>query len=226
MPKLTDDELGELLRETFAGKESLADRLPEAPKRRRPTPALLAAAAVVAVLAGVLYGVGRLGPADPVSPADSVSPAATAAVTRSPARPYTVSTVPLPPFTNGGEIWGAVTVDLLRRFKPDGGGDWEAVQVNGGHPPGVKPAITFSPGVKAQIADAVRPVAPVRWGGPESPVSCTPGRIPIVFLDPIVYRGDQAEVHTFMTWGCGAKYQQSVTYRVEKVGGSWKVTAR
>ncbi|MDX6283081.1 MAG: hypothetical protein QOH03_4152, partial [Kribbellaceae bacterium] len=57
MPKLTDEEVGQLLRETFTEKEELLDHLPEAttiPVRRRKAPVLLAAAAVIVILAGVL----------------------------------------------------------------------------------------------------------------------------------------------------------------------------
>ncbi|MEV8376930.1 hypothetical protein AB0P21_29575 [Kribbella sp. NPDC056861] len=54
MPRLTDEEVGQLLRETFTEKEQLLDRLPVAttrPVRRWRTP-LVAAAAVIAVLGG------------------------------------------------------------------------------------------------------------------------------------------------------------------------------
>lgn len=61
MAQLTDEEVGALLRETFADKENLVDQLPTAttPPVRRKAPALLAAAAVVAVLAGTITIAGR-----------------------------------------------------------------------------------------------------------------------------------------------------------------------
>ena len=74
MAKLTDDDIEQLLRETFADKENLVDELPSATKRRSPGPVLLAAAAVLVVLAGVLYAVNRAGDPDAVSPAGQVSP--------------------------------------------------------------------------------------------------------------------------------------------------------
>ncbi|MFF1823440.1 hypothetical protein ACFVWG_39425 [Kribbella sp. NPDC058245] len=56
MPKLTDDQLGDLLRETFADHEADV-LLPKATKRRPLIPVLVAAAAVLAVLGGTLYTV-------------------------------------------------------------------------------------------------------------------------------------------------------------------------
>ena len=74
MAKLTDEELERLLRETFADKEDLLDSLPQATKRRRPVaPLLLAAAAVLAVLGSILYGVSRGGDLDPVPPVATAS---------------------------------------------------------------------------------------------------------------------------------------------------------
>ncbi|WUJ74396.1 hypothetical protein OG809_14255 [Kribbella soli] len=212
MTRLTDDELGELLSETFAGKENLIDRLPEATKRRSPGPALLAAAAVLAVLAGVLYGANRLANADPVAPA------ATSTATPTPA-----STPPSGSTGDGGDIWGAVVVAMARQFKP-AGVNWQAIQVNGGHLGSRPVTITFSPEVRAQIEQAVRPVAPVIWGGPESPVSCTPGPVPIITVYPIFHYPDHSEVRAVFVRGCGNRHDE--TYRLERVGGVWKVTQR
>lgn len=58
MPKLTDEEVGQLLRETFADKENLVDQLPSATTARRKLPMLLAAASVLAVLGGGVAIVG------------------------------------------------------------------------------------------------------------------------------------------------------------------------
>ena len=207
MTKLTDDELGELLRETYAGKESLVDRLPEATRRRSPAPALLAVTAVLAVLAGVLYGVNRLGGAD------SVDPAATSTATP--------ASTPLAGSDESGDIWGAVVVAMARQFKP-AGVNWQAIQVNGGHLGSRPQTVTFSPEVRVQVARAVKPVAPVVWGGPESPVSCKPGPVPIITVYPIFAYPDHREARAVFVRGCGNRHD--VTYRLEKAGAVWKVT--
>lgn len=209
MTRLTDDELGELLSETFADKENLVDRLPEASKRHGRGPALLAAAAVIAVLAGVLYGADLLDNADPVAP------------------PATSTATPTPTafsrIAGDGDIWGAVVVAMARQFKP-AGVQWEAIQVNGSHL-GSRPAtVTFSLAARAKIERAVKPVAPVIWGGPESPVSCTPGPVPIITVYPIFIYPDHTEVRAVFARGCGNRHD--VTYRLEKAGGVWKVTPR
>src|SRR5882757_510311 len=72
MTKPTDEEIGTLLRETFADKENLVDQLPEGTKHRR-MPVLLAAAAVLVILGGILYAAGSGDPSPP--------PAAQATVT-------------------------------------------------------------------------------------------------------------------------------------------------
>ncbi|TKK81409.1 hypothetical protein [Kribbella jiaozuonensis] len=103
MTKLTDEELGDLLRETFADRETLVRQLPEATKRRHPGPILLAAAAVLAVLAGVLYGVHRADRPDPAPPVAAA--------------------------TEPGDIWGAAIVAIARQFAPAGG--WQSIEVSG-----------------------------------------------------------------------------------------------
>jgi hypothetical protein len=210
MTRLTDDELGELLSETFAGKENLIDRLPETTKRRGRGAALLAAAAVIVVLAGVLYGADRLRNPDPVAPSATSTATSTAtALARSTG--------------DGGEIWGAVVAAMARQFKP-AGVSWQAIQVNGGRLGPRSATITFSPEVRAEIERAVKPVAPVIWGGPASPASCTPGPVPIITVYPIFIYPDHTEVRAVFARGCGKAHDE--TYRLESVGGIWKVTWR
>jgi hypothetical protein len=203
--RLTDDELGDLLRETFAERETLADHLPEATKRRNPAPVLLAAAAVLVVLVGVLYGVHRPDRSDP-------PPAAT---------PAAVS--------EDGIIWAAAVVSIARLAEPADG--WQAVQVFGQgqraqaqtFKASPTPVVTFSAAAKAQIEEAVRPLAPVTWGGVEE--SCVGAlRVATVTVGPVVSKADHKEVHASIFYGCGSGRGSILTYRIEKVDGSWKVT--
>lgn len=200
MPKLTDAELGELLRETFAEREQLADHLPEAtepPRRRNPAPILLAAAAVLAVLAGVLYGVNR-------DPAPQVA---------------------TPAVSEEGAIWGAVIAAIARRSEPADG--WQVIQVFGeGNRPNTQhpkktpsPVVTFSAAAKEQIEQAVRPLAPVQWDAPDE--GCTPRRVATVTVGPVVSKPDHKEVFANIFFDCGRG--ALLTYRIEKVDSSWKV---
>ncbi|TCC29800.1 hypothetical protein [Kribbella sindirgiensis] len=215
MAQLTDDELGELLRETFADKEALADHVPEATKRRSPLPALVAAAAVLVVLAGVLYGVQRAGRPDPAPPV-ATSAASDAASDAA---------------TDNGDIWGAAIATATRRFQPDGA-SWQAVQVYGAFavstasdPPRlIKPGLTLTELDKQRIERAVNPVAPVRWSAPFPPSTCLPGRVPRVVVNPVVGKGDHREVRIMFTLGCSGS-THSGKYLVEKIDGAWKVTA-
>jgi hypothetical protein len=202
--RLTDDELGDLLRETFADHETLPDHLPRATKRRNPAPVLLAAAAVLAVVVGVLYGVHRSGQHDPAQPV------ATAAV------------------TDDGDIWGAAIVTLAGRFAPPEG--WQSIQVDGAgdrpmprpHDATQPPAVTFSAVAKTRIEQAVAPLAPVQWASPVAVQSCN-RHVPSVTVGPIVDRGDHKEVAVSISYDCGLRGYLP-TYRIEKVDGAWKVT--
>ncbi|WP_327639385.1 hypothetical protein OHB24_13740 [Kribbella sp. NBC_00482] len=204
LTRLTDDELGDLLRETFAERETLTDHLPEATKRRNPVPVLLAAAAVLAVLVGVLYGVHRPDRSDQPLAA---SPAATSAG------------------PDDGRIWAAATVSIARLAEPSDG--WQVVQVFGqGQRPHTQvlkaspaPVVTFSAAAKARIEEAVRPLAPVAWGGVDE--ACTARRVATVTLGPVVSKADHQEVHASIFYDCGRG--SILTYRIEKVAGTWKV---
>jgi hypothetical protein len=202
MPKLTDEELGDLLRETFADRETLADHLPEATKRRNPGPVLLAAAAILAVLAGVLYGVHRADRPDPAPP---------------------VATAPEP-----GDIWGAAIVTIARKFAPAGG--WQSIEVYGpgDRPQSLPPKATPTPVVKMtaqdrkRIEQVVAPVAPIVWDGRDSGNSCDGRRVATVTVGSIVDKGDHQEVAVSIFYDCGRGWLPN--YRIEKVDGVWKVT--
>jgi hypothetical protein len=203
--RLTDEELGDLLRETFTERETLADHLPEATKRRNPVPVLLAAAAVLVVLAGVLYGVHR--PDRPSQPL-AATPAATS------------------PDSDDGRIWAAAVVSIARRVEPSDG--WQVVQVFGqgqrAETQALKaspaPVVTFSATAKARIEMAVRPLAPVTFDG-EDP-SCADRRVATVTVGPVVSKTDHKEVHTSIFYDCGRG--SILTYRIEQAAGIWKVT--
>ena len=205
--RLTDDELGDLLRETFAEHETLTDHLPEATKRRSPVPVLLAAAAVFIVLVGglygVLYGVHR--------PDRSNQP---------------LSAAPAAAGSDDGSIWAAAVVSIVRRVEPSDG--WQVVQVFGqgqrAHTQVLKasppPVVTFSAVAKMRIEQAVRPLAPVTFDG-EDP-SCSARRVATVTVGPVVSKSDHKEVHASIFYDCGRG--SILTYRIEKTAGIWKVT--
>jgi len=215
MPKLTDAELGALLRETFVSKQDLVEHLPEATKRRNAVLPLLAAAAVLVVLAGVLYGVQSAGQPEP---APSVSDAAA------------------PVTTVDGDIWGAAIAMAARRFQ-SGGVKWEAVQVSeqvSGQVSGQvaeqssgrfnatpAPGETLTALDKRRIAQVVTPVAPVRFTASVSPSVCAPGRVPSVIVGPIIDKGDHREVRVTFVLGCGVS--RGGTYLLRNSNGSWKV---
>lgn len=202
MGKLTDEDIEQLLRETFADKENLDDELPLATKPgRRLGPALLAAAAVVAVLAGVLYGVAR--GTDP----EPAPPVATAAA------------------TDDGDIWGAVIVDVAQAVQPAQG--WTTVQVSGQLTPAIRrenagrwlAAAKFSALDKERIERAVGVVAPVEW---DHSFACGLQRVATVSVGAIHDLGDHKEVSASIIYRCG--YVYAATYRVEQASGGWTVT--
>jgi hypothetical protein len=125
MPKLTDDEVGTLLRETFVDKENLVDQLPTAttsPARRK-APALLAAAAVVAVLAGTVTVAGRdhqetARPTSTPQVAEKAEPASSTG-------PMTGSTTAELNLTAHG--WALALKEVTKAERPPGG--WPVVKV-------------------------------------------------------------------------------------------------
>jgi hypothetical protein len=214
MTRLTDDELGELLRETFAGQEELIDKLPEATNRRNPLPAMLAAAAVLVVLAGVLYGIHRAGQPDQTPP-----------VAATPATSTTTAS------SESGEILGAAIGTVLRGFEP-AHAHWKGVQVIAGavvvnaasRQPSLSPLPvgTLSNVVKRQILLSIKPTVMGVWYQPLPASSCNAGLSPLVTVGPIVDKGDHKEVRISFMRGCFGAY--NATYRIEKIGGVWKVT--
>ncbi|MGW5193108.1 hypothetical protein ACWEOO_27940 [Kribbella sp. NPDC004138] len=206
MPKLTDDELGDLLRETFADHEHLADHLPEATKRHRIAPVLFAAAAVLAVLAGALYGVSRVGAADPAPPAATPTPTRTA--------------------SDDALIWTASIETLLRSVKP-GSGAWRSVIVldqsddGTNHPPKGPP---ISADQQEMMTYLVRRIAPLQFRGHllPAPPTCQDNRVGVVMISDVVDKGDHVEARASLFHDCN--HASNATYRVEHRGPSWVVT--
>src|SRR5690242_6396714 len=119
MPDLTDEELGTLLRETFADREALVGRaehhVPTATKPRRVMPVLLAAATVLVVLGGVLYGVQRLQPGTTQSTTTTTAPAPVAGPALA-----TVQAAGADHSTRDADVWGLAIGVMLRSFQLPG----------------------------------------------------------------------------------------------------------
>ncbi|MFI5732514.1 hypothetical protein ACIA49_20500 [Kribbella sp. NPDC051587] len=107
MPKLTDDQLGDLLRETFTDHEADV-LLPKATKRRPLVPVLVAAAAVLAVLGGTLYTVHGN---DPVAPVDQ-PPTASAGL----------------PVSSDAAAWAKAIRAIAQDHAPAGG--WKLLEIH------------------------------------------------------------------------------------------------
>jgi hypothetical protein len=204
MPRLTDEDLEQLLRETFADKEKLVDSLPQATKRRRPVgPVLLAAAAVLVLLGGILYGVSRGGEVEPTPPVASSSA------------------------TDDADIWAAAIVAITQRLDQRAGlqsllvrdraSSVDAVQEAGN-------ARTFSAAEKNRISDQVVKDAGVQveWLGTGAMTAQCVRTLARVSVGEVVDKGDHKEVRTSIANNCG--FQYTVTYRVEKRDDSWIVT--
>jgi hypothetical protein len=207
MPKLTDAELGDLLRETFADREHLIDHVPEAtePARGRgPLPALLAAAAVLAVVAGVLYGVSRIGAAAPEQPA--ATPSARTA-------------------DDDARIWAASLNTMLRTVRPAAG--WRSVivldlsDVGADHVRKGPPISRFQ---RVLIIERVYKTASVDFHGEMSPAppSCADSRVGVVQIADVVGKGDHAETEISLFHDC--KLRTNAKYRLERTGTRWAVT--
>ncbi|WP_329005112.1 hypothetical protein OHA18_17190 [Kribbella sp. NBC_00709] len=207
MTRLTDDELGELLRETFTEHEELVDRLPAATKRRSPLPAMLAAAAVLVVLAGVLYVANRTGAAD------SAPPAATPPTTRT--------------ADDDATIWTASIETLLRTVKPAAGA-WRSVIVLDLSDVGTKHA-RKGPPISADQRETmtylVRKIAPLQFHRDMAPAppTCRDNRVGVVQLADVIDKGDHVEAQVSLFHDCN--HWETATYRVEHRGPFWVVTA-
>jgi len=206
MARLTDEELERLLRETFADKEKLADSLPKATKSRRPVaPVLLAAAAVLVVLGGILYGVNRGGDADPAPP------------------------VAVAPAGDDAEIWGAAITAITHRLQPKYDlrsllvRDQTAELIGTQRAGNVR---AFSAAQKERIADRVSTAThiEVKWvdAQPHATTETCFRELANVSVGEVFDKGDHKEVRTSIAYNCG--YSYVLTYRVEKQNGVWTVT--
>jgi hypothetical protein len=214
MSKLTDEEVGRLLRETFADKEDLVGSLPEANKpQRRRGPVLVAAASVLVVLGGAMYaadGASKAGPGQ-----------AQATTAENSTNIYVLPAYP--------EIWAAAIKEILTIERPAAG--WPAVQVlDAPHEGKVATVPTrgqpFTVEEKAGITNALTGVVPVRWVRtlPSGAKVCEQPAAaePYVTLGPIVSKPDHVEVATSVWRGCLDAHW--LTYRLDKKAGRWQVT--
>ncbi|MDX6236147.1 MAG: hypothetical protein QOG10_962 [Kribbellaceae bacterium] len=222
MTKLTADEAVQLLRETFAEKENLVDRLPEAISRqgRWRAPALLAAASVLVIFGAVLY-VGRsTGEPDPgVVQATVTNPVST--------DPRPGQGVPLE-----SAVWAAAIEAMAKWERPAKG--WPSLTVldapheGAGSPTGLPVRGTpFSADIRSRIEQALTDVAPIRWererpAGTENVCAQPAAKSPYITVGPIVSKDGHVEVG-INTWrGClDARW---LTYRLDRAGAGWKVT--
>lgn len=219
---MTDDPLAELLRETFADKEKLADDLPltrtapavaVTPVRRHAGPVLVAAAAVVLVLGAVVVAV-RSEPGSTTGPL----PAATSSVAATPAATTAPAEV---------RIWAAAIVGILEREQRT---TWPTVHVldapHHGSGAGLTRGTPFTAAQRAAIAAEVGSVAPIQWVARRPIVDdiCQPTRDegPVVTLGPIVHRAGHVEVATSYWESClSARW---LTFRLDESNGTWRVT--
>lgn len=209
MARLTDEELERLLRETFADKESLVDDLPKASKRRRPlAPILMAAAAVLVVLAGTVYGVTRDRDADPV------------------ATTTTTGTVDTAGASENAQIWAAAILAGAEQSKPPQG--WQSLvllneTVIATQAKRDSAVPTFTAADKDKIVELVGRMISVAWNSSRtSAATCTGQALGEVMVGPVIDKGDHKEVAVSIERECGYGYW--VTYRLEKQGAAWVVT--
>lgn len=205
MPRLTDEDLEQLLRETFADKEKLIDSLPQATKRRRRAgPALMAAATVLVVLGGILYGVNRTGDTDPTPPV------ATTGVVNASGKA-----------SPDADVWAAVILAVAQQSRATRQvyvfSGTTAVQVDENAESGA--AARFSAADKVRIEQLVAAVAPVRWKSPVDS-SCTPQTL-VISLGAVSDRGDHKQVSVLVE-NCGSVAVG--TYRVDRKDGVWTAT--
>jgi len=157
MPALTDNQLADLLRETFADHEAGAPiTLPQATKRRHFVPALVAAAATVAVLGGTLYAVHGDDPVPPVGQSPTVSAGL--------------------PASSDAAAWAKAIRKIAQDHAPAGG--WKLLEIRkswgpfgstGSRLPVKRPSSTPTPvpvlgrAEQEEITRSLRDVAPVTW---------------------------------------------------------------
>jgi hypothetical protein len=237
MPKLTDEELGQLLRETFTEKEDLLDRLPQAtiPVRRR-APALLAAAAVLVILVGAV-SVAAINRGPSSEPA-SAPAASNAAGSPTPLTPEVLSSVPPPPVSTA-YLAGVAIAELAKWERPAGG--WPVVKVlDASYSQANSPAEAGGKGTplskhdQAAIAGSAR--LPIEWvqRRPTGTNACEQADgTPYVTLGPVVMAKNGSSATIGMSIWRGCLDAQWLTYRLvptttparlnAAVLGSWKV---
>ncbi|MEV0798111.1 hypothetical protein AB0I34_10505 [Kribbella sp. NPDC050281] len=195
MARLTDDEIGELLRETFTEKEELTDRLPEATTRRRTGPILLAVAAILIVVAGALVGIRWLtGPAS--QPAAAAKP------------------------VSDTDIWVGAIEATARRYQPsDGWRQLVLLQTPAWKMPGMPSPAQLTELSRQEISRRVSATVPARWGTPltaSTSTGCFTRRFAEISVGELLDRGDHKEVWLTIVYGCGSI--NKLTYRVEPSG--------
>ncbi|MFI7060477.1 hypothetical protein ACIBL3_05810 [Kribbella sp. NPDC050124] len=212
MARLTDEELERLLRETFADKENLVDSLPSATKSRRPlAPILMAAAAVLVVLAGTLYGVSRDRDAGPVATSDPTGTAEAGATAGA---------------SENAQVWAAAILAGAEQYKPPQG--WQSLVlldevVIATQAERYSAGRTFSATDKSKVVDLVGKKITVAWSSTRPSVdTCADQAIGEVMVGRVIDKGDHKEVAISIERGCG--YGDYVTYRLEKQGAAWVVT--
>jgi hypothetical protein len=217
MTKLTEDEAIRLLRETFADKESLVDRSPEATARKKVgvwVP-ILAAACVLALLGGVALAVGVI---DRPGTNGSVPAAGTSPTGAPQGAP-----------SDSAEMWAEVVAKASEIDRPEAG--WPSLTVLdaphdvslGSTGPGRgKP---FDPATKRVIEQRLAKIAPIHWVSqwtPEEPTKCSANgyRSPIITISPLTLKNGHREA-TFSIWlACGSA--QWVTLAIERdSNGRW-----
>ncbi|TDO35803.1 hypothetical protein EV643_12175 [Kribbella sp. VKM Ac-2527] len=225
MTNRTDDELGRLLKETFADKENLvldsqfaraetADQLPVATRPRR-APILLAAAAVLVILAGVLYAANPRGGSEP-GPAG-----ATGSGTQT---NQTTQVIP-----NESLIWAATIKGILDREQNPTKDPvlyvLNAPYENAGDTTKQTRGVPFTEAERIGIENALTGVAPIEWvrqrddGSGDCPAN---PRGPFIMVGPIEQRAGHVEVGVNIWRDClNARW---VTFTLAQQGSTWKVT--
>jgi len=195
MAKLTDDELAELLRETFTEKEHLTGHLPEATKRRTAAPILLAAAAVLVVVAGALVGVRWLAGPAPQPPAA--------------AKPVSDT-----------DIWVGAIEATAQHYQPsDGWRQLVLLQTPAWKLQGMSSSAQLTELSRQEISRRVSATVPARWGTPltaTTSTGCLTRRFAEISVGELFDRGDHKEVGLTIVYGCGSV--NKITYRVEPSG--------
>lgn len=234
---MKDEELGDLLRETFTSKEHQVDSLPEAinPARRRTGPILLAAASVLVVLGGIVYAVngGAGAGSNQAGPGTTTTvPGATDGPTPPPPGFTTPGSPAATDASENAQIWGAVIAEILKIEKPAAG--WPGARVldapnagAGGGTVTYELAKRFTANERAAMERALKGVARLEWvrnrpqGGKEL-CEQPAAKEPYVTVGPIVSVQDHVEVGAWVWRGCLDAHW--LTYRLDQQAGVWKIT--